>query len=245
VSHLELVIKIGWAVLPNLALGVVGLITRVFDRSVFVIGLLLGTLVTYAFGLGGFAVLLGFVLLAVVTGRMRFGEKRVQPTEGRPGRVWAWRSGLSNLGVPAFGAAIALASPGPVLKVFFTAALAAAAFDTAAAEMGKAFPGRTLTLHDMKVVRAGSEAGAAGGLSGVGMASGMIAATALAMIALGFHLVGAAMAGYVVLSAILAAVAQSLLKSVVGLRSPYGANVINTLLGGLLAALFWTGVGTM
>jgi hypothetical protein len=97
----------------------------------------------------------------------------------------------------------------------------------------------------MKVAKAGSEAEAAGGLSGVGMASGAVAAIALAMIALGFHLVGAEMAGYVVLSAVLAAVAQSLLKSVVGLRSPYGANVINALLGGLMAALFWTGVGTM
>jgi hypothetical protein len=47
-----------------------------------------------------------------------------------------------EFGLAAFGAAVALMSPGAVLKMFFTASVATAAFDTVASEMGKASESR-------------------------------------------------------------------------------------------------------
>jgi uncharacterized membrane protein len=145
------------------------------------------------------------------------------------------------LAVPAFGALVAILTPAAVLKMFFTAGVAAVAFDAVASEMGKALGGATVTLHDMRV----REAGVSGGISVAGTVSGTVAATAIALVALGFRLVSPGMAVYVVLSALLAAAAESMLKSAVGLQSAHLARVINALLGGLFAALFWTGARTL
>ncbi len=237
----EIVIKIGMSILPNLALGLAGYLTRAFDRSGFLMGVILGTLVTYAFGLGGFLVLLGFVALGSATTRVRFRRKLAQGISEPHGGTRTWANAVANLAVPAFGALAAIFNPMPVLKVFFTASVATAAFDTVASEMGKALAGKTLTLHDMKV----REAGVPGGISLGGTISGVVAAAAVSLVAFRFHFVDPGMTAYVVLAALLAMVAESLLKSALGLRSTHVANLTNTLLGGLIATLFWTGLRTM
>jgi uncharacterized protein (TIGR00297 family) len=237
----EVLLKLGASVLPNLGLGIAGYAVRAFDRSGFILGVILGSLITYAFGWGGFLAVLCFVVLWSVTTRLGFSRKAArgisEPAEGRR----TWRNAAANLAVPAFGALVALVSPAPVLKMFFTASVATAAFDTVASEMGKTFGGRALTLQDMKV----KEPGVPGGITVVGTVSGAVAAAAIALVALGFGLISPWLVGYVVVSAFLAAAAESLLKSAVGLRSAHAANVINTLLGGLFGALFWTGGSTV
>ncbi|MFH1220476.1 MAG: DUF92 domain-containing protein [Candidatus Eisenbacteria bacterium] len=215
-----------------------GFYARAFDRSGLLVGVILGSVMTYAFGPGGFLVLLGFVILGSATTRIKFRQKDSEGISEPAGGRRTWRNALGNLAVPAFGALVAILRPMPVLAVFFTAALATAAFDTVASEVGKALSRKSLTLHDLKV----REAGAPGGISVVGTISGAIAATALALIAFGFHLVSAGMIGYIVLAGALATAAESLFKSAAGLRATQVANLVNTLLGGLLAALFLTGM---
>jgi len=237
-ESLSVALKIGLSAVPNLALGLAGVYTRAFDRSGLVAGVILGTLITYAFGPGGFLAMLGFVALGSITTRLRFAEKVSLGISEPGGGRRTWKNALANLGVPAFGALLAILRPLPVLGVFFTAGLATAAFDTVATEMGKAYSSKCFTLQDMKV----KEAGAPGGISAVGTISGAIAALAVSLIAFGFHIVGGGMLAYIVVSALLASAAESLLKSVVGLRSTHVANVTNTLLGGLISVLFWTGL---
>ena len=237
----EFLLKLGSSIVPNLGLGLAGYLTRAFDCSGLLAGVALGTLITYAFGWGGFLVVLGFVALGSGTTRIGFSRKSArgisEPGEGRR----TWRNAMANLAVPAFGALVALVSPAAVLQMFFTASVATAAFDTVASEMGKAFGGRALTLRNMKL----KEAGVPGGITLVGTLSGALAAVAIALVALAFDLVSPWLVGYVVLSAFLASAAESLLKSAIGLSSTHAANVVNTLLGGLFGALFWTGASTV
>lgn len=237
--------KLGISLAPNLGLGLVGYFARVYDRSGLIAGVILGTLITYAFGWGGFLVVLGFVVVGEAANRIGLSRKPVEGTveaEVQPPPVLrTWRQVAANLAVPAFGALVASMTPAAVLKMFFTAAVAAVAFDAVASEMGKAFGGKTVTLHDMRV----KEVGVSGGISLVGTGSGTVAAVAVALVALGFGLISPGMAAYVVLSALLAAAAESLLKSAIGLQSPHLAKVVNALLGGLFAALFWTGARTL
>ena len=235
-------VRIGLSILPNLGLGLVGFYARAFDRSGLLAGVILGSVMTYAFGAGGFFVLLGFVVLGSAATRIKFREKNGQGISEPAAGKKTWRNALGNLAVPAFGALVAILrpmpEPMPVLGVFFTAALATAAFDSVASGFGKAFSRTSLTLHDLKV----REAGVPGGISAVGTISGAVASAALALLAFGFHLVSGGMIGYIVLAGVLATAAKSLLKSAAGFRAPQVANIVNTLLGGLLAALFWTGV---
>ena len=237
----EFLLRLAASVVPNLALGIAGYLARAFDRSGLVLGVVLGALITYSFGWGGFVLVLCFVVLGSVTTRLGYGRKEAGGIGEPAGGTRTWRNAVANLAVPAFGALVALLAPADVLGMFFTASIATAAFDTVASEMGKTYGGRVLTLHDMKT----REPGAPGGITAVGTVSGGIAAAVIALLALGFGLVGVGMVGYVVVSACLGAAAESLLKSAVGLTSTHVANVINTLLGGLFGALFWTGASTI
>jgi uncharacterized protein (TIGR00297 family) len=252
VNRVAPLVRIGLSILPNLGLGLMGFYVRAFDRSGLLAGVILGSVMTYAFGTGGFLVPLGFIVLGNAAARIAVHREDRDPSGGggRGGGEPAvgggpavakrtWSDALGNLAVPALGALLAILRPNmPVLAVFFTAALATAAFDSVASGLGKAFSRKSLTLHDLKV----REAGVPGGISAVGTISGAAAAAALALVAFGFDLVSAGMMGYIVLAGVLATAAKSLLKSAAGLRAPQVANIVNTLLGGLLAALFWTGV---
>ncbi|MFZ1947942.1 MAG: DUF92 domain-containing protein [bacterium] len=237
---LDLATRVGFSVLPNLGLGLVGLWVRAFDRSGFLAGVILGSLITYAFGLGGFFGVLAFVVMGSVTTRLKSGRQAIHSPEADRAGATAktWKNAVANLGVPAFGALLEAAKPVPLLGVFAMASLATAAFNTVSSEMGKTYAERCFTLQDLKVKPAGTP----GGVSAIGTLSGVAASLAVAMIGFGFGLVSGGMVAYVVLAALLATAAESLLKSAAGMRSTHLANLTNTLLGGLIAALFWTGL---
>ena len=231
-------VKIALSIVPNLALGLGGLFGRAFDRSGLLVGVILGSLITYAYGPGGFLTMLTFVILGSVTTRLRFAQKVACGISEAGGGRRSWKNAAANLGVPALGALLAISRPLPVVGIFFTASLATAAFDTVATEMGKAYSSKCFTLQDLKI----REAGAAGGISAVGTISGVIAALVVGLVASAFHIVDGGILIYIVVAALLASAAESLLKSLAGLRSTHVANVTNTLLGGLIAVLFWTGL---
>jgi len=157
----EFLLKLGTSVIPNLGLGLAGYLARVYDRSGLLAGIVLGALITYAFGWGGFLVVLGFVVLGEAASRIGLSRKRVQDRSESQPALRTWRNVVANLAVPAFGALVAILTPAGVLKMFFVAGVAAAAFDAVASEMGKAFGREAFTLHDMKV----KEVGIPGGVS--------------------------------------------------------------------------------
>jgi uncharacterized protein (TIGR00297 family) len=231
---LHVILRIGLSLLVNLGLGLAGLYTRAFDRSGLVAGLGLGTLITYAFGTGGFLMVLAFVAFGSLATQARLGYKVARGISPPGGTTRNWRNALANLSVPAFGALVALFKPVPLLGVFTTAAIATATFDVVATEIGKAFSATCVTLRNLKTC----EAGAPGGISVIGTASGAAAALVVSLVANGFQLIGGTLVVFIVISALLASASESLLKSAVGVRSTHAANVTNSLLGGLIAALF-------
>jgi uncharacterized protein (TIGR00297 family) len=233
-EHLDWLVRIGLSLAANLCLGLAGLLTRAFDRSGLLAGVAFGGLITYVFGPGGFLMVAAFVVLGTLSTRARLQRKIALGISRPEGSTRTWKNALANLGVPAFGALLTLYKPLPLLEVFTTAALATATFDVVATEIGKAFSAKCLTVRDLKI----RDAGAPGGISAIGTASGVAAAVGVALVANGFGLVEPGMMVFVVVSALLASASESALKSASGVRSAHAANVTTTLLGGLIAVLF-------
>lgn len=231
---LQLVLRAGLSILANLGLALAGFYTRAFDRSGLIAGLVLGTLITAVFGPGGFLTVLMFVVFGTLATRARLEHKAALGVSPPGGISRGWKNAVANLSVPAFGALLAIYKPLPLLAIFTTAAIATATFDVVATEIGKGYSATCVTLRDLKRCAAG----APGGISAIGTASGAVAALLVALVANGFGLVGGTMVVFIVVSALLASASESLLKSAVGVRSTHVANVTNSLLGGLIAALF-------
>jgi uncharacterized protein (TIGR00297 family) len=219
------------SIVPNLALGIAGLVAGAFDRWGFLFGLAAGAVITYAFGFGGFMLVLSFVILGTAATRIRYRVKLDRMINEPRGGRRTWTKALGNLLVPASAAALAIVRPASLLGLFAVASLATAACDTVASEVGKAFATRCLTLPALKL----QPAGAPGGISIVGTGWGVVAALAVGLVAVGFDLVGLTMLGYIVLAAVMATIVEGMLRSSLGLRSTQVANLINTLLGGLIA----------
>jgi uncharacterized protein (TIGR00297 family) len=230
---LDLATRVLLSVLPNLALGVSGVLFRAFDISGALVGLLAGTLLTYAFGPGGFAVLLAFVVLGCLVTKFRYRRKEALGIGEPKGGRRTWRSAVGNLLVPALGACAVIAMPDAPGVLVAVGGLATAAFDTVASEAGKALSSRALTLHDMKV----REAGSSGGVSLAGTLCGAAAASVLALVALAFGLVGPGILIWILMGSLAGTMIESLLKSGFGLRSTQAANIINTAAGGFVAVV--------
>lgn len=230
---LNLATRILLSMLPSLALGISGVFLRAFDIPGALVGLAAGTLLTYAFGPGGFAVLLAFVVLGSVVTKLKYGRKATLGIGEPGGGRRTWRSAVGNLLVPALGAWAAVIRPDTPGALFAVGGLATAAFDTVASETGKAFSSEALTLHDMKVKPPGSP----GGVSVAGTMCGAAAAFAVSLVALAFGLLRPGVMIWVLMAALVGTMIESLLKSGFGLRSTQAANIINTAAGGFIAVL--------
>lgn len=225
--------KILLSMLPNAGLGLAGILMGAFDIPAALVGLVAGSLLTYAFGIGGFSVLLAFVALGCATTKIGYRRKAERGIGEPGGGRRTWRSAVGNLAVPAAGACVAIASPRSPGVVFAVGSIATAAFDTVASEMGKAFSARSLTLHDMKI----GPAGTAGGVSLVGTVSGGAAALVISFLALGFELLRPGMVIWVFAGALAGTAIESLLKSGIGMKSTHAANIVNTAAGGAISVL--------
>ena len=230
---MDLATRVLLSMLPNLALGISGILLRTFDIPGALVGLAVGTLLTYALGPGGFAVLLAFVVLGGAVTKLRYRRKEALGIgEPRGGRR-TWRSAIGNLMVPALGSIAVILRPDAPGALFAVGGLSTAAFDTVASETGKAFSSGALTLHDMKVRPAGSP----GAVSIVGTVCGAAAASVLALVASLFGLIRPGMLFWVLMAALAGTMIESLLKSGLGLRSTQAANIINTTVGGSIAVV--------
>jgi uncharacterized protein (TIGR00297 family) len=230
-ASLNLVARIALSMLPSLCLGFLGILLRAFDIPAALVGLAAGILLTYAFGLGGFAVLLTFVVFGGVVTGLGYRRKAARGIGEPRGGKRTWRSALGNLLVPAMGAVAGIIWPHGLAVFLAVGSLATATFDTVASEVGKAFSSEGVTLHDLKMKPAGSP----GGVSVPGTLSGAAAALGVCLVALVFDLVGAEMLIWILMAAFVGTMIESLLKSGCGLRATQTANVINTAAGGSLA----------
>jgi uncharacterized protein (TIGR00297 family) len=224
--------------LPNAGLGIVGLFVGAFDVPAALVGLIAGTLLTYAFGAGGFVVLLAFVLLGASTTKLKYARKSSLGISEPGGGRRTWRSAVGNLLVPGLGACAAIAGLYGLAAVFTVGSIATAAFDTVASEVGKALSGSAVTLHDMKI----RKAGARGGVSLTGTASGAAAGLIICLLAAALELITFDMLIWVLIGALIGTMIESLLKSGTGLRSAQAANIVNTAVGGLVSALLVSAV---
>jgi len=231
-----------WAVLsllPNLGLGLAGLWLRAFDRSGLLAGIIAGWLITYAFGIGGFFTMVGFVALGSVATRIGYARKAERGIAEAHGGRRTWKSAVGNLAVPSVLAVVELTKGGGiVLLLALVGSLSAAAFDTVASEMGKAFGRRALSLLDLKI----GDAGIPGGISFQGTLGGACGSLGVCLIASAFGLIGFEHIGLVMIASAVAMVIEGWIKAWGIARSPQIANFINTAAGAGLASVgsvFW------
>ncbi len=200
-------------------------------------GVLLGSVIAFGLGLGGFLILVGFVGLGSMATRLGRKHKSRMGLEDEMGGKRSWQNALANLSIPASGAIAYWGFGVEKLALFSVAAISTATFDTVGSEIGKAFLGKTLVAGKMKV----AEAGAQGGISLMGTACGALSSLMVCMIAYGFSLIEGREIYVVIVASFLGMLVESLLKSGVALRSRHLANVINTAVGGGLAVLMIRG----
>lgn len=211
-------------------------------------GWLLATAVAWAMGPGGLGVLGLVVGLTIGATRLGRGRKTALGlAEGARGRRPASRV-LANLGVAAVCAVMAVLAGAPeTFSVMAVAALATAAFDTTASEVGQAFGTRAFLVPSFRAAMPGAE----GAVSWVGTAAGLVAAIGVAGVAWAASVTGlgdAGLAGVAVVAT--AAFVGSTVESWIGGARPSAAaahndllNLLNTLVGAGVAGWLWALVG--
>ena len=209
-----------------------------FSRSGAAAGALLAAVVFASGGPAAFATLAAFVAPASVA--TRIGRRRkeargvAQPRGGRRGASHVWANG-ALAGALAISAAASGAAPG--LQLAFVGALATAAFDTVATEIGQAFAGRALLFPSGRPVAPGTP----GAVSWPGSLAGGLAAMLVAVVAAAGGAVPWRAVPWLGLAAATGAFLESAAAANPGIRQHLGGharNFLNTAAGAAAAALF-------
>jgi uncharacterized protein (TIGR00297 family) len=175
----------------NLPVAFVGWRAGSVSASGAVAGAVIGVLVLTFAGMAAWVLLFASFLLATASTRLGLKRKAVLGIAQERGGRRGPGNAIANTGLAAIAATVAALSPyreGALLVV--VTALAAGASDTVASEVGKAWGRRTFLVPTMRPVRPGTsgavslEGTAAGlvsalGLSGLGVALGLIQGNAL------------------------------------------------------------------
>lgn len=228
----------------NLVFGAIAVAIGGLSVSGALAGVATGIVLTSAFGWGGWLLLAATFGLTV--GTTRFGRHRkagLGIAQERDGRRSA-NHVIANTGMATAAAALAVLSPvGTAGSIAAAAALATSAGDTAASEIGKAWPGRTWSLPLFKQVPAGTT----GAISAAGTAAGAIGATVLACVAgAGGLLPSGSHVMVVAVAATTALVAEGVIAVVLerrGWLDNDGVNFVGSALGAGLALLCTAAVG--
>lgn len=231
----ELVGRLLPALAVNAAAGALAYAARGVDRSGLAAGLAVGVAIFAAIGWSGWTLLAAFFVLASASTRAGALRKQRRAIAQEKGGRRSARNVLAKGAVPAACALLAAVSPlAEVLVTAFAAALAAAAGDTAASEIGKAWGGRTVLARDLRPVAPGTE----GGISLLGTAAGVVVAAAVAAMGLAVGLYGWFGLVAVAAAAVVAGAVESLVGATLqrrGLLGNEGANLLNTLVAAVLA----------
>jgi uncharacterized protein (TIGR00297 family) len=227
-----------WAAIGlNVAVAALGYIARTVTVAGAIAGAIIGVALFVGTGLVGWMLLFASFLFAAGTTRLGLRRKLAAGiAEARGGRRGAGNA-IANTGLAAFAALVALGMPEPSLaRLAMVAALATAASDTVASEVGKAW-GRTTWL--VVGFRRGPP-GTSGAVSLEGTAAGFAAAVLLAWIADGL------ISYEWILGVAVAATMASLVESVLGATLEESGtlnndalNFVNAAIGAGLALVSW------
>jgi uncharacterized protein (TIGR00297 family) len=219
----------------NLVLAFGAYAARAVDLSGAVAGALLGTAVWGFLGWRGFLLLAAFVVVGSAVTRLGWRAKaEAGLAQGGGGRRSA-RHAVANTGMAVACALFAATTPyQAVFTLAFAAALATAAADTAGTEIGQLLGRRAFVLTTLRKAPPGTP----GAVSVEGTLAGILAAAIVASLGVATGLFG--LEGGVVVVA--AAFAGTAIESLAGpplerrgLLGHDGINVLNTLVGALVA----------
>jgi uncharacterized protein (TIGR00297 family) len=220
----------------TLALALLAQRMRAVDLSGAAAGAVASFLLYSTSGLGAFITLGALFLLTA--GATRFGaarKRRLGVAEARRGRT-AWQV-LANLSVATILSVASLYASVPELLLGAVAALAEAAADTVASEIGQALSARAYLVTTFRHVEVGAE----GGISVVGSVSGVVAALSVALVAFGCQLIPARWIVAAAGAALIGMFLDSLLGATLqqrGWLSNSGVNVAGTLAAAVIAIAF-------
>ena len=226
------------AVVVNLVFALAALAAGTVSRSGAALGFVLGVLIYLGWGWKSFLILLAMVVLGSLATRLGYARKEQRGVAEHAGGARSWREALANISPGAFFAVLVITTHHEsAFLVAFIAALAEAAGDTVASEIGQWLSPRAYLVTTWQGVPAGEN----GGISLAGTAAGLVASALIA--GLGFIL-GLTSAGGAAI-AFAAAVAGNLMDSVLGTtlerRGLVTNGVVNftgTSLAGALALAF-------
>jgi uncharacterized protein (TIGR00297 family) len=199
----------------------------------------IGMIVWLAAGPAGWTMLfLTFLSAAIAT---RLGHRRkamLGIAEERGGRRGPGNA-IANTGLAAWAAVITLGMPDPTLAgIAMVGALATAASDTVASEIGKAWGKRTWLVTTWRRVPAGTS----GAISFEGTAANFVAAAALALSGAWLGMIPEAAVPSVTIAAVIASLLEGALGATLekaGFVNNDAVNFINTAIGAGLAMLLW------
>lgn len=238
---LESRIALGFVV--NAAFAWLAVRSKSIDRLGALSAILIGTVITAAFGLQGFALMAGFFLVGSTVTKLGYAKKASLGIAQEKGGARGWRNAFANGGIPALLAMGGLLSQGPLQTAYliaYAAAVATAAADTCSSEIGKAYGKRTFLITTFRTVPAGTE----GAVSLEGTLGGLFGALFIASLGVLTGLFGAQGALIVTIAGFLGALAESVIGTVAekrGWLDNHALNALNTAIG----AAFATGLGLL
>lgn len=231
----DLLRRAAGAVALNATLAVLARSVGALDMPGCISAALVGASITSALGLPGLAVLAAFFVLGSGATRLGHALKTARGIAERGAR--GWRNVWANGGVAtllAIVAGLAAAEARKLLVLAYVAALATAAADTCASEIGKAYGRRAWLITKLARVRAGTQ----GAISLEGTLAGLAGACIVALVGGTAGLYAGRAGAIVAASGFVASVVESLLGAASGARawpSNHVLNLFNTAVGAGIA----------
>lgn len=172
--------RIGWALIVNLIFALAALGLRQITLSGAMAGFLLGVAVYMGYGYKSFLILFSFFVLGAMATRLGYARKLERGIAERRKGARSWQEAVANISPAAFFSVLVITTP--YQKAFLmamVAALAEAAGDTVASEIGKWLSARAYLITNLQPVRAGED----GGVSLPGTAAGFGASALVVILA--------------------------------------------------------------
>ncbi len=227
-------IRIVLAVVVNAIFALAALGAGQITRSGAVAGFFLGAAVYMGFGYKSFLVLVAFFAMGVAATRLGYARKAERGIEERRRGARTWREALGNILAASFFAVLVITTPyQSAFLMALVAALAEAAGDTVASEIGKWRSPRAYLITSLKAVAAGVN----GGVSLIGTAAGLGASGAVVLLAWALGLCWGWHAAVVLGAAFAGNLTDSVLGATLERRGLLTNSVVNFLATGFAGAL--------
>jgi uncharacterized protein (TIGR00297 family) len=223
----------------NGAIALAARATSSLDTAGAVSAVIIGTAITVGLGAAGLLLMIAFFALGSAATRLGFAAKAARGIAQEKGGARGWRNAWANGGVPAVLALMAAMAPSdlrPVCTLAYAAAVATAAADTCASEVGKAYGRRTVLITTLQPVPPGTE----GAVSLMGTLAGAAAAVLVAAMGPAGRLYAWTLVPLVAAAGLLGSLAESVVGAVAERRGWMGndaLNALNTAFGAALVVL--------